>query len=68
MRELLAHGEVVVVSTDDDQFLGTVEIVDGTAVIRSGYVGRPVLVPLEEIVAVLPAHEHPDVTDDAPAS
>ena len=62
MRALLSHGEVLVVTTDEDQFLGTVEIVDGMAVIRSGYVGRPVLVPVEDIVAVQPAHEHPDVS------
>lgn len=61
MRELLAHGEIVVVETDDEQFLGTCEIHDGHAIVRSGYVGRPVLIALDDVEAITPATAHPDV-------
>jgi hypothetical protein len=61
VRELLAHGEIVVVETDDELFLGTCEILDGHAIVRSGYVGRPIVIPLDDIEAVIPASEHPDV-------
>ena len=64
MKEFLAHGEIVVVETEDDAFLGTAEIVGGRIVIRSGYVGRPVLVAVGDVVAVIPAQWHPDVADD----
>ena len=61
MRELLAHGEIVVVETDDELFLGTCEILDGHAIVRSGYVGRPVLIALDDVEAITPADVHPDV-------
>jgi hypothetical protein len=61
VRELLAHGEIVVVETDDEQFLGTCEIHDGHAIVRSGYVGRPVMIALDEVEAITPADLHPDV-------
>ena len=61
MRELLAGGEIVVVETEDDIFLGTAEVVDGHLVIRSGYVGRPVVLTALDVVSVVPAQGHPEV-------
>jgi hypothetical protein len=61
VRTLLAQGELVVVETDDDLHLGTVEVVEGALVVRSGYVGRPVLLDADEVVSVTPACGHPDV-------
>jgi hypothetical protein len=61
VRELVAHGEIVVIETDEDLFLGTCEIADGNAIVRSGYVGRPVLIPIEDIESITPATDHPDV-------
>jgi hypothetical protein len=58
---LLAHGQLLVVETDDDAFLGTVEVGPGTLTVRSGYVGRPVLLNPEEVVSITPADEHDDV-------
>lgn len=61
MRDLLNHGELVVVETEDDLWLGTVEVVGATFVIRSGYVGRPVVVDVDDVLSVVPANECPDV-------
>lgn len=67
MRTLLNHGELVVLETDDDVWLGTVEIVDSTFVIRSGYVGRPVVVDAEDVVSVQPFAHWSDGEDGADA-
>lgn len=58
MRRLLNHGELVVVETEDDLWLGTAEVLGETLVVRSGYVGRPVVLDVDEVVSVLPATEH----------
>lgn len=60
-RQLLAHGELVVVETDTDAYLGTAEVVNGTFVIRSGLRGHPVLLPLDEVTGLTPATLHEDV-------
>lgn len=39
----LADGELLVVETADDHYVGTVEISQDQLVVRSGYVGRPVV-------------------------
>jgi hypothetical protein len=68
MGELLADGQIVVVETEEDVFLGTAEVSDGHVVVRSGYVGRPVVLPLPRVRRVTPADEHPDTQvspDDA---
>jgi hypothetical protein len=54
----LAHGEMVVVETESDHYLGTVEVVDGQVVIRSGLRGHPTSVPLSEVMRVTPAADH----------
>jgi hypothetical protein len=61
VRELVAHGEIVVIETDEDLFLGTCEIAGGNAIVRSGYVGRPVLIPIDDIESIVSATDHPDV-------
>jgi hypothetical protein len=60
VRTLLSHGELVVVETEDDAWLGTAEAVDGHLVIRSGFRGHPVLVPLEDVERLSLASEHED--------
>lgn len=60
MHELLADGQIVVVETEDDAFLGTAEVIDGCVIVRNGYVGRPVVIPLQMVHRVMPADEHPD--------
>jgi len=60
----LAGGELVVVETEDDHFLGTAEVVDGTLIVRPGYVGRPLRVPLAEVLRITLATEHEDVEHD----
>lgn len=44
-----------VVETEDDQFLGTVEVVDQTVVIRNGFRGHPVTVDISDITSMEPA-------------
>ena len=57
MRSLLGHGELMVVETDDDWFLGTVELGAGELVIRSGFVGRPVVLLPEDVVRIVLASD-----------
>jgi hypothetical protein len=54
----LSGGELLVVETDDDWFLGTVDVLPDVLVVRRGFVGRPVLVAHEGVVRVTPAGEH----------
>ena len=56
-------GELMVVGTDDDLFLGTVEVRGDALVIRDGFVGRPTLVDVNDVVGLTLAYEHPDVTE-----
>jgi formylmethanofuran dehydrogenase subunit C len=62
MGILIAAGELVVVETEDDWFLGTAEMNDGQVIVRNGYVGRPTILAVEDIERVIPAAEHDDVT------
>lgn len=57
MGAFLGHGELMLVETEDDRFLGTVEVVGDELVVRSGFVGRPTLVPQEDVVRVWLASE-----------
>ncbi|MCU1674523.1 MAG: hypothetical protein JWN77_2636 [Frankiales bacterium] len=52
MGSYLSHGEPVCVETDDDRYLGTAEIVGDVVVVRTGRVGRPFRIPIEQIVRV----------------
>ena len=49
------------VETEEELHLGTVEVVEGALVVRSGYVGRPVVLDACEVLSLTPASEHPDV-------
>jgi hypothetical protein len=57
----LAHGELVVIETEDDRFVGTAEVTEHTVVVRSGRVGRPVVLSHENVVRVT---RHADLADD----
>ncbi|GAC1611399.1 MAG: hypothetical protein NVS3B26_24010 [Mycobacteriales bacterium] len=59
MGTYLAGGELVVVETEDDHYLGTAEVQDWLLALRSGYVGRPVLLDLDDVRSVTPAFDHP---------
>lgn len=59
----LAGGQLLVVETEDEQFLGTAEVAQDSLVIRPGYVGRPLRVPLTDVLRVTLACEHEDVED-----
>lgn len=63
MRKLLAEGQIVVVETEDDWFLGTAEMTEGSIVVRSGYVGRPVVLDADEVQSIIPAQQHPDSSE-----
>lgn len=56
----------MVVETEDDAMLGTVEVRStgrtSVVIVRSGYVGRPVMLDADEVLRVTPAVEHPDVS------
>lgn len=52
MGSFLGHGELMLVETDEGRFLGTVEVPEDVLVIRSGFVGRPVVVLQEDVVRV----------------
>lgn len=54
----LSDGELLVVETKDDWFLGTVEVLPDALVVRSGFVGRPVVLRHEDVLRVTPAFEH----------
>ena len=58
----LSGGELLVVETEEDWFLGSVEARADALVVRDGYVGRPVFVLHEDVVRVTPVSEH--VLDD----
>ena len=60
---LLADGELLVVETADDWFMGTVEVTTDGAIVRTGYVGRPTVLALEDIVRIAPAWEYQDEGD-----
>ncbi|GAC1594706.1 MAG: hypothetical protein NVS3B21_16990 [Acidimicrobiales bacterium] len=60
---LLADGELLVVETDDDWFMGSVEVTADCAIVRTGFVGRPTVLALEDIVRIAPAWEFLDADD-----
>ena len=60
---LFTDGELLVVETADDWFMGTVEVTTDGAIMRTGYVGRPTVLALEDIVRIAPAWEYLDEGD-----
>lgn len=63
VRKLLAEGQIVVVRTEDDWFLGTADMAGDNIVVLSGYVGRPVVLDAELVQSVIPAQQHPEVLE-----
>ena len=61
MRNLLAHGSLLVVEAADDVVLGTAEVVGDSLVVRSGYRGHPTVLELADVERITPADEHEDV-------
>ena len=57
MSCFLGNGELMLVETEDDTWLGTVELVGEEFVVRSGFVGRPVVVLPDAIVRMVLASE-----------
>lgn len=50
-----------VVETEDNIFLGLIEFVDESVVVRNGFQGHPVRVDRLDIVLLCPAEMHPAV-------
>lgn len=50
-----------IVETEDDIFLGLIELVSNGVIIRNGFRGHPKRVYAEDIVQMYPAHMHPAV-------
>jgi hypothetical protein len=61
VRNLLAAGQLLVVETEDDAWIGTVEVTEDALVVRTGLRGHPAVVPLEDVERIIPATESPDV-------
>lgn len=57
---MLAGGELVVVETDEERFLGTVEVLADVLVVRSGFRGHPARVAHEDVLRVTPVGEWSD--------
>ncbi|MCU1603498.1 MAG: hypothetical protein JWO22_4207 [Frankiales bacterium] len=57
MRQLLNHGEIVVVETEKDRWVGTAEMRADQIVVRSGRAGRPKLIDAHEIVRITPLED-----------
>ena len=56
---------MLVVETDDDWFVGTVELTADTVIVRSGFVGRPVVLAHEQVMRVAPVGEYLNGDPDA---
>lgn len=61
---MLASGELVVVETDEERFLGTVEVLADVFVVRSGYRGHPTMVAHEDVVRMTDFGEWADELDE----
>jgi hypothetical protein len=56
-----ADGLFVLETRDGDAFLGQLIFAEGEVVIHNGFVGRPHVIPQEDVVSIQPAAHHPDV-------
>lgn len=56
-----ADGLFVIETADGDAFIGQFDFDNQAVAIHSGFVGRPPVVPQDEVVSITPAAEHPDV-------
>lgn len=52
---------LMVVETEDNVYLGTLDVNDGQVTIRTGMTGRPPVIAVEDVLEVTPAERHPDV-------
>lgn len=59
---VLGGGELLVVETKDDWFLGVVEALEDVLVVRNGFRGRPALVPHDDVVRVVPLGDVEDAS------
>lgn len=57
----MKNSEIFVIETDDDILIGMVELSSEGIIVYSGFVGRPHIVRLENLVSMKLAEEHPDV-------
>jgi hypothetical protein len=53
--------DLMVVETEEDIFIGALDVDGDEVTIKTGLVGRPKVLHVGEIDAVTPAAEHPDV-------
>jgi hypothetical protein len=53
--------DLMVVETEDDIFLGTLEVNGETVKVKTGLPGRPTILRLDDIEDLTPAIDHPDV-------
>lgn len=63
MTSYLADGQLLVLETEGDAYLGTAEVVGDTLVVRSGFAGRPTILSVTEVLLVMLAADHPLVED-----
>lgn len=61
VSNIKSQGEMVVVETEDNQYLGFVEERDGAVLIRNGLRGHPVTLQRADIESIVPAQGHPYV-------
>ena len=54
-------GLFVVETADGDAFVGELAFERDAVVIHNGFVGRPPVVPRQDVRSITPAAEHPDV-------
>lgn len=59
--DLTSTETLMVVETDDELLLGTVEVNGDEVTIRNGLPGRPKIVSRHDIESAVPAERHPDV-------
>lgn len=45
------------VETEDDSYLGTAELTPAGVVVRNGFRGHPVTVPVEDVISIVTASE-----------
>ena len=63
MTSYLADGQLLVIETDDDAYLGTAQVDGDSLVVRSGNVGRPTILAITDVQRITVASEHPLVED-----
>jgi hypothetical protein len=61
-----ADGLFVIETADGDAFIGHLEFDRHAVSVHNGFVGRPPVVPQDDVLSITPAAEHPDVVVPAP--